>query len=166
VTWWQASWRADPRGSAVADRHYNRQTPGAAQFVPPGSCCVFRHADDALWVTSWPFAEFVQHDWAGAWINSTFRNESERLTSELIVEAVAHTRAHYSTMPGLGMVTFVDADKVRPKRTPGYCYLMAGFEHVGFTKGGLWVYQMLPAAMPAAVPVDVAQPSLFEAVSA
>jgi hypothetical protein len=161
MTWWQESWRADPRGAAIADRHYNRQKIGAAQFVPPGSCVVFRHDDDALWITSWPIAEYVQHEWAGAWVNSLFRNESDRLSSELILEAVAHTRAHYDTRPGLGMVTFVDASKVRPKQHPGYCYLMAGFEHVGFTKGGLLAYQLLPEAMPEAVPVDRRQPSLF-----
>ncbi len=31
----------------------------------------------------------------------------------------------------------------------GYSYLKAGFKHVGFTKGGLWAWQMLPADMPA-----------------
>lgn len=125
---------------------------------------VLRHGDDALWVTSWPFAEFVKHDWPGAWMNSLFRNESDRLTSELIVEAVSHTRAFFRTMPALGMVTFVDPDKVKPKRTPGYCYLMAGFTHVGFTKAGLWVYQMLPEAMPAPMPVVHSQLALFGAV--
>lgn len=152
MTWWQESWRADPRGAAIADRHYNRQSVGAAQFVPPGRCLVLRHADDALWVTSWPFAEYVQHDWAGAWINSTFRHESDRLASELIREAVAHTRARWPSVPALGMVTFVDAGKVRRKRDPGRCYLRAGFEHVGFTKGGLWAFQILESEMPAAVP--------------
>ena len=111
MTWWQPSWRADPRGAAIADRHYNRQSVGADQFVPPGRCMVLRHDDDALWITSWPFAEFVQ-------------------------------------------------SKVRPKRTPGYCYLMAGFRHVGFTKAGLWTYQMLPDEMPDAVPAHPRQLAL------
>lgn len=113
---------------------------------------VLRHDDDALWVTSWPFAEYVQHDWAGAWMNSAFRKEGNEVASELIREAVAITRGYFGTMPGLGMVTFVDATKIRPKQTPGYCYLMAGFEHVGFTKAGLWVWQMLPERMPE--PID------------
>lgn len=148
--WWQPSYRADPRGAAIADRHYNRQSIGAPQFVPPGRCFVLRHDDDALWATSWPFAEFVQHDWPGAWISSVFRNESDRLSSELIVEAVALTRGHWEP-PSLGIVSFVDASKVRRKRDPGRCYRRAGFTHVGFTKGGLWAFQMLPADMPAPV---------------
>jgi hypothetical protein len=51
-------------------------------------------------------------------------------------------------------VSFVDPRHVRP--TPvrgeaiyGYCYLKAGWSHVGFTKGGLWAWQLLPASMPA-----------------
>jgi len=50
------------------------------------------------------------------------------------------------------MVSFVDAGKVRRKRDPGRCYRKAGFNHVGFTEGGLWVYQLLPDDMPAADP--------------
>jgi hypothetical protein len=50
------------------------------------------------------------------------------------------------------MVTFVDADKTRRKRDPGRCYRRAGFSHVGFTKGGLWAFQMLPDSMPAPYP--------------
>jgi hypothetical protein len=60
---------------------------------------VLRHDSDALWVTSWPFAEYVRHAWPGAWINSLFRNESNRLSSELIREAVAITRGRYQTVP-------------------------------------------------------------------
>ncbi len=59
-TWWSESDRADPASVKIADRHYNRQTPGSPQFVPPGRCYVLRHATDALWVTSWPYAEFVR----------------------------------------------------------------------------------------------------------
>lgn len=78
---------------------------------------------------------------------SIFRNESEHLSSELICEAVAATRAVW-TPPELGMVTFVNAAKVRRKRDPGRCYLKAGFQRVGETKGGLIALQLLPEAMP------------------
>jgi hypothetical protein len=159
MTDWTMSNRADPRGVALADRHYNRQKIGSPQFVPPGRCLVLRHDDDALWVTSWPFAEFVKHEWAGAWVNSLFRNEGAGLSSDLIRQAVAITRGHYQTRPALGMVTFVDAAKVRPKQHPGYCYRKAGFEHVGYTKGGLWAFQMLPEAMPDSIEL---RPRLFD----
>jgi len=70
---WKMSYRASPTAVKIADKHYNRQKPGTPQFVPPGRCLVFLTLDHtALWVTSWPFAEYVKHDWAGAWVNSLF----------------------------------------------------------------------------------------------
>lgn len=148
---WHTSWRADPRAAALADRHYNRQKVGSPQFVPPGRCVVLRTPEkDAFWITSWPFAEYVKHAWPGAWICSAFRNESGHLSSELIREALAATLSIWPVPPDLGMVTFVDRSKTRPKRDPGYCYLMAGFQRVGKTKGGLIALQLLPDAMPEA----------------
>ncbi len=91
---WHLSFRADPQVRVLADRHYNRQSVGSAQFVPPGRCLVLKtEAADAMWITSWPFAEYVRHAWAGAWMCSAFRNESKELSSELIREAVSATRA-------------------------------------------------------------------------
>src|SRR5437870_8581321 len=118
---WHLSNRADPKAVAIADRHYSRQKPGTPQFVTPGSCVVLL-ADHACWVTSWPFAEYVKHRWAGAWINSFFRNEGDILSSDLIRQAVAATRAIYGEPPSLGIVSFIDAAKVRHKRDPGRCY--------------------------------------------
>ena len=67
-----------------------------------------------------------------------------------MTDLVAATRATFGEPPVLGMVTFVDAGKVRRKRDPGRCYLRAGFVQVGRTVGGLVVLQLLPAAMPVA----------------
>lgn len=147
---WTLAHRAHPAAVAIADRHYNRQKVGTPQFVPPGRCIVLLNQDaggNALWVTSWPFAQYVKHAWAGAWVNSLFRNESRWLSSLLIREAVAITRSIWDPPP-IGIVTFVDASKVRRKRDPGYCYLMAGFENVGKTAGGLVALQLLPDRMP------------------
>lgn len=148
---WHISHRADKAALPLADRHYNRQKIGSPQFVPPGRCLVLMtQCQRALWVTSWPFAQYVKHAWAGAWVCSMFRNEGAGLSSKLILEAVAATRAHYGEPPSLGMITFVDMKKTKPKRDPGYCYLMAGFRRVGNTKGGLAALQLLPHEMPAA----------------
>jgi hypothetical protein len=133
---WTTSWRADPKARAFADRHYNRQSIGSDQFVPPGRCLVLKR-DDAFWVTSWPFAEYVKHAWPGAWVCSAFRNEGSHLSSDLIRAAVAATRWQWDDVPDLGMVTFVDPAKVRRKRDPGRCFLRAGFRNVGETAGGL-----------------------------
>ena len=152
MTPWTLSHRADRRALPLADRHYNRQNVGSAQFVPPGRCVVFVHAT-AVWVTSWPFAEYVKHEWAGAWVNSLFRSEGPDRASDLIRSAVALTRAMWEPPP-LGLVTFVDPAHVpgtrrRGQTIYGYSYLKAGFRHVGFTKKDhLWVWQLLPRDMP------------------
>jgi hypothetical protein len=142
---WRLSHRFDREALPLADAHYNRQKPGTSQFVPPGRCLVLL-GDKALWVTSWPV--YAQHAWAGAWINTCFRNESDHLSSDLIRRAVAVTRFYWPEAPSLGMVTFVDPAKIRRKRDPGRCYRKAGFQLVGTTKGGLLAWQMLPADMP------------------
>jgi len=133
----------------LADRHYNRQKVGSPQFVPPGRCVVLlTKPASALWVTSWPFAEYTRHEWGGAWVNSLFRNESPHLSSDLIREAVAATR-HVWGPPREGLITFVDAGKVK-SANPGFCYLKAGFVRVGKTKGGLLAFRMAPEDMPPA----------------
>ena len=157
---WRLSHRFDAASLPLADRHYNRRKVGSPQFVPPGRCIVLRSADDrALWVTSWPFAEFVRHAWPGAWVNSLFRSEGAGTASSLIREAVSATRSIWKP-PELGMISFVDPTKVpgvsrRGKMLYGYCYLKAGFQHIGYTKGGLWAWQMLPDDMPEAEPIPL-----------
>lgn len=153
---WEISHRADPKAREIADRHYNRQKIGSPQFVPPGRCLVLYTENEsgrALWVTSYPFAEYVKHDWAGAWMCSAFRNEGAGVASEMITQAVAATRAYFGDPPPLGMVTFIDRRKVRPtmirgEKTWGYTWLKCGFEHVGETKGGLMALQLRPENMP------------------
>jgi hypothetical protein len=152
---WRLSHRADPLACAIADRHYNRQKIGTPQFVPPGRCLVLLAETDggeALWTTSWPFAEYVRHAWPGAWVCSLFRNEGAGRASDMIRQAVAATRHYFGEPPALGMVTFVDRSKTRPKRDPGHSYIIAGFRPCGETKGGLTALQMLPERMPQAQP--------------
>lgn len=151
---WHVSHRCDPVARELADRHYNRQSIGADNFVPPGRCLVLSIPGHAFWVTSWPFAEYVKHAWAGAWMCSAFRNERPDLylSSELIREAIAATRCEWPSVPEFGMVTFVDRDKTRPKRDPGRCYRKAGFRPCGETKGGLVALQLLRDGMPDAEP--------------
>lgn len=149
---WMKSHRADKRLIPIADRHYNRQKVGSPQFVPPGRCVVLHTPKrDALWVTSWPFAEYVRHAWPGAWVCSCFRNEGPHRASELIIEAVAATRYVFgddsvptiaSSVGPVGIVSFIDRSKVRPTlvrghRVWGWTWLKAGWEIIGETKGGL-----------------------------
>lgn len=155
---WRVSHRADPVARVIADRHYNRQKIGSPQFVPPGRCAVFVTLNrDAFWVTSYPFAQYVKHAWAGAWVCSAFRNEGSSRASELIREAIAATRQHFGDPPPLGMITFVDRTKVKPtirRGSPiwGWTFERAGFSVAGETKGGLLALRMAPDDMPAASP--------------
>ncbi len=141
---WELSHRADKKALPLADRHYNRQKIGSPQFVPPGRCIVLiTPCQTALWVSSWPKAEYVKHAWAGAWINSLFRNEGRLLSSQLIREAVAVTKWIWGIPPRQGIITFVDSAKVRHKRDPGRCYLKAGWNRMGQTKGGLLCFGII-----------------------
>ena len=148
---WQKSNRADPEARVIADRHYNRQKVGAPQFVPPGRCMVLKNPT-AFWVTSFPFAQYVKHEWAGAWVCSAFRNEGDVLSSTLIKAAVAKTvQFHFDTatwerdpLPALGMITFVDPRKTRHKRDPGRCFRKAGFVYAGRTKAEDLIALRLP----------------------
>lgn len=157
---WQPSHRGDPFACDIADRHYNRQKVGSPQCAPPGSCCVLKALTPtgrAFWITSAPFAEYVKHDWAGAWVCSAFRNEGAGQASEMIRDAVAASLWHYSGVaPALGVVTFLDREQVRPtmvrgKPVWGWTWLKAGFRHVGWTRrkrNPLMTFQMLPHEMP------------------
>lgn len=167
---WRLSHRAHEPANALAKRHYNCQRPESNQFMPPGRCVCFITGEpaNAVWGSSWPFAEYVKHAWAGAWVNSIFRSEDAGKASELIRQGVSATRFMYGEAPALGMVTFIDPKKVKPRMirsrpTWGWTYLEAGFKHVGYTKAGLWAFQMLPAEMPEPVAPLGAQKELFVA---
>ena len=107
---WRLSYHADRAAAKIADRHYSRKTIGSHQFTPPGRKLVLA-TDHALWVTSWPFGEYVKHAWPGAMMCSIFRNESDVLSSTLIREALAATRWRYPELPPQGMITFIDRKK-------------------------------------------------------
>jgi hypothetical protein len=157
---WTLSHRADPKACRVADRHYNRQKVGSPQCAPPGRAFVLyakQEGREAFWITSWPFAEYVKHAWAGAWVCSAFRNETALRATDLIRQALAASRHHYGDPPPLGMVTFLDRKKVRPIKvrgvpTWGRTWALAGFKHVGWTAGGLMAWQLLPGDFPPAEP--------------
>jgi hypothetical protein len=162
---WQWSHRADRRALPLADRHYNRQKPGSRQFVPPGRCIVLLTDNaDALWVTSWPYAEYVQHAWGGAMICSLFRREPAcpHRASHLITAACAATRARWPDIPPLGMITFIDPSQVRHKRDPGRCYRKAGFVPAGTTAGGLIALQLWPDTWPDPLPARPRHPQQAE----
>lgn len=156
------SHRFDRQALPLADRHYNRRKVGSPQYVPPGRCvCLLSVCGRALWVSSWPFAQYVRHRWPGTWVNSLFRNEGAGLSSELVIEALAATRAVWGEPPALGLVTFVDARKIR-STNPGFCYLQAGGIPDGYTEGGLRAIRFTPDKIPPALAPIGFQPSMVE----
>lgn len=72
---------------------------------------------------------------------AVFRNESPHRSSELIRQADAI--ADYC-WPGMRHYTYVNAEKIRSVN-PGYCFVCAGWQRCGYTKGGLIVLERLAA---------------------
>jgi hypothetical protein len=68
---------------------------------------------------------------------AVFRNESPALSSLLIRQADAIA---YHVWPGERHYTYVSPAKVR-SANPGYCFLAAGWNRCGRTKGGLLILE-------------------------
>jgi hypothetical protein len=113
----------------LADRHYNRQSPGAPQFAGNGPKLVLR---DAAGLVVWVWLNERQPRWDGqtGYYCQTFRNESARQSSSIIIDAERHAIDKWG--PGR-MFTYVDPGKIRSSN-PGYCYLMAGWHPHGYSK--------------------------------
>ncbi len=133
MKWFQVG-KTDVRARLLADRHYSRQSVGHHEFCPPGNSIVLiipnGVAAAALWVSHRPDpnAGVGRADGFDYWDNPYFRNESDYLSSELIVEALQVTRYLWrDKLPSDGFHSFVNSRKVQ-SRNPGYCFKCAGFE--------------------------------------
>jgi hypothetical protein len=169
---WRLSWCADPAVAALITGHYSRQTPDAAQFMPPGRKLVLKTGGArAAWGTSWPDTQYVHRAWPGAWLNSLFcRRGDPALASDLIRWAVAHTRATWPGQPpDDGFITMVDPASVATgdqagRAAVGWCYRKAGWRHAGWTSyRNLMVFRLDPEDMQPPVPVPGAPEPLFPA---
>jgi len=116
----------------LADRHYSRRTVGARQFCSAARKLVLRDAKaDVLFVWLWPYDEYRMDGQTG-YNCAIFRNESCRLSSDIILEA--EVLAFQKWGPNR-LYTYVDPRKVR-SQNPGYCFQMAGWKKAGFSKDG------------------------------
>ena len=125
---WLESHKRDPRGAQLADRHYSRRKIGSPQFMPPGQTLVLvTPCARAVW--GWwrphPDSGIVAMNGLDGWTCSLFRNESEHLSSELILAAERELVDRYSCGPS-GMLTYVWDRKIRSSN-PGYCYKLVGW---------------------------------------
>lgn len=114
---------ADPECAALADRHYSRGKIGARQFLPNGRKIVIRDSQGLI-VFGWLWCyEGLRLDDQSGYNCTLFRNESSRLSSEVILEC---ERIAVSTWgPNRGF-TYVKPSAIRSVN-PGYCFKRAGW---------------------------------------
>ena len=129
---WEIITKFDPRGAALADRHYSRRKIGSPQWMPPGQTMnLLTREGNALWGWWRPHPDSgirAMNDLDG-WTCTIFRNESETQSSTLILEAEIMLASQYDCGPD-GMLTYV-WDKKVASDNPGYCFKMAGWTPVG-----------------------------------
>ena len=116
----------DPDCRELADKHYSRKTKGAALFVGPGYKIVLRNPE-GTWVFAWRNSAFREDGQTG-WECTIFRNESPRLSSEIILECERYV--------GGRKFTYIDPDEIQSPN-PGYCFKVAGWKYDGMSKRGL-----------------------------
>lgn len=136
--YWSRVRRTDRRARALADRHYSRQTPGAAEFMASGRVLVMLAELSGAFAV-WGAIENLDPAGNRRWRCSIFRNETLVLSSALIEEATERTYAfwlrHYSGLPAVPLTTEVDPSRVLHKRDPGRCFIKAGWRVVRHARG-------------------------------
>jgi len=116
----------------LADRHYSRRTVGARQFCYSGRKLVLRNCEGSvLFVWMYPRPE-MRLDSQTGYNCAIFRNESDRLSSEIIREAEQWA---IRTWGPNRMYTYVDPQEIR-STNPGACFKAAGWRFAGISKRG------------------------------
>jgi hypothetical protein len=146
--WWGVP-DGDPRAFALFEKHYSfhdykdkrRQRYGYRNrflIAGPGEKMVLLTARcDALFV----WRKFQSKDNQQGVNCAVFRNESDVLSSVLIMDAEQHA---WSRWPGQRLYTYVDPKSVK-SRNPGYCFRCAGWRRCGVTKvNKLWIFEKTP----------------------
>lgn len=122
----------DVEMAKLADRHYSRRTIGARQFLYSGRKLVLRDVSGlVLFAWMWP-DETMRMDGQRGYNNAIFRNESERLSSDIVLEAEHHAFAHWGPNR---VYTYIDPRRVRSSN-PGYCFKVAGWHYERLSKSG------------------------------
>lgn len=135
----------DDRARGLFHRHYSyrRYADGRnpRQFVGPGEHIVLLTVDcRALFI----WRKFIDASGQQGVNCSVFRNESPHLSSDLIRGACIIA---WQRWPGERLYTYVNPRRIR-STNPGYCFLAAGWQRCGTTKGQLAILQRLPEDDP------------------
>lgn len=128
----------DPRATALYLRHYScrhyQDGRPHKRFVGPGQRLVLlTPACDALLV----WRKFIDKSGQQGINCAVFRNESPQLSSFLINQAELLARHRW---PGERLYTYINPRKIRSSN-PGFCFLKAGWQKAGYTKGGLLILE-------------------------
>lgn len=137
---WYAIRDGDPIGRAMVNRHYSARNYKDGRrpklFVGPGEKMVLMTSDSlALFV----WRKFISDDGQVGINCAVFRNESEELSSMLILEAEQLASIRW---PGERFYTYVNPRKIISKN-PGYCFKCAGWVECGRTKRGLIILEKI-----------------------
>lgn len=135
---WERITKFDPRGAALADRHYNRRKVGSPQWMPPGETLNLLTNDGrALW--GWwrphPASGLKQMNGLDGWTCTIFRNETDEQSSLLILAAERKLVELDRGCGPHGMLTYV-WDKKVASVNPGYCFKVAGWKPIGRSADG------------------------------
>lgn len=143
-TWLRAR-DADPRARAIFHRHYSRYVykdrRQPKKFVGPGEHIVLLSPScDALFV----WRKFIDKSGQTGVNCAIFRNESRRLSSEMILDAEEWA---WKRWPGSRLYTYVNPQRIR-STNPGYCFLKANWQRVGATKKRKYlIFEKLPSQL-------------------
>lgn len=141
----------DPESCFLADRHYSRQSVGSNQFMPPGRTLVLRNTEGTI-VFGWLWQNERDDNQSG-YNCSIFRNESCRLSSDVILEAERMVFARWGRNR---LFTYIDPSKLSTRKRwsreycpwpPGRCFREAGWKvrvhkdgSVHTSPAGLWLF--------------------------
>jgi hypothetical protein len=133
---WERRTKFDTEAAALADRHYNRRTPGSNQFMPPGETVVLVAPSAVFgWWRPHPSSGLRAWNNLDGWTCTIFRNESEVLSSAMILEA-EHALIDLASSCGPdGLITYVWDSRVRSVN-PGACFKAAGWKRTGRSADG------------------------------
>lgn len=118
----------------IFSRHYSfrtwRQRSGknGTRFTGPGQQIILLSQNGNA-IFAWVKQQYRNDDQQGVCC-SIFRNESDILSSQLILEAESFA---WEKWPGERLFTFVDSRKIRSSN-PGFCFQQAGWKKSGKTK--------------------------------
>lgn len=129
---WIRTTKFDPLCAALADRHYSRRSVGSPQFMPPGQTIVlYRPGAVFGWWRPHPKSGLKAMNGLDGWTCTIFRNESEELSSSLILEA----ESFISDCGPDGLITYVWDKRIR-SCNPGACFKIAGWKATGRSADG------------------------------